>query len=107
MFNRVRTWPCLHKSRRCGVSREVVHEPEYMQGVVERLHGVLRPFLLRRLKAEVETQLPHKHEHVIRLASMLSDLRTASTGTGVGSMTMEYFSGLWGNPGSTLVGKRI
>lgn len=36
------------------------------QGVVDRLHGVLRPFLLRRLKSEVETQLPHKHEHVLR-----------------------------------------
>lgn len=37
-----------------------------VQGVVDRLHGVLRPFLLRRLKSEVETQLPHKHEHVLR-----------------------------------------
>ena len=27
---------------------------------------VLRPFLLRRLKSEVETQLPKKYEHVIR-----------------------------------------
>ncbi|KAK9788325.1 hypothetical protein WJX73_009601 [Symbiochloris irregularis] len=36
------------------------------KGVVDRLHGVLRPFLLRRLKSEVETQLPHKHEHVLR-----------------------------------------
>lgn len=41
----------------------------WLQGVVERLHGVLRPFLLRRLKSEVEKQLPHKHEHVLRWAS--------------------------------------
>ncbi len=34
--------------------------------LVERLHGVLRPFLLRRLKAEVEKQLPGKHEHILR-----------------------------------------
>lgn len=27
---------------------------------------VLRPFLLRRLKKEVETQLPDKVEHIIR-----------------------------------------
>lgn len=33
--------------------------------LVERLHGVLRPFLLRRLKSEVEKQMPRKHEHVI------------------------------------------
>ena len=33
--------------------------------LVERLHGVLRPFLLRRLKSEVERQMPAKHEHVL------------------------------------------
>ena len=33
--------------------------------VVERLHRILRPFLLRRLKSEVEVQLPKKIEHVI------------------------------------------
>ncbi len=33
---------------------------------MERLHGVLRPFLLRRTKAEVEKQMPSKHEHVVR-----------------------------------------
>jgi len=33
---------------------------------VERLHSVLRPFLLRRLKCDVEKQLPQKKEHVIR-----------------------------------------
>eukprot|EP00898_Chlorokybus_atmophyticus_P008693 jgi/Chlat1/8825/Chrsp91S08163 len=34
--------------------------------LVDRLHAVLRPFLLRRLKKDVEKQLPSKHEHVIR-----------------------------------------
>lgn len=33
--------------------------------VVDRLHNVLRPFILRRLKRDVERQLPLKHEHVI------------------------------------------
>nr|GEV50192.1 protein photoperiod-independent early flowering 1 isoform X1 [Tanacetum cinerariifolium] len=33
--------------------------------VVDRLHNVLRPFLLRRLKRDVEKQLPSKTEHVI------------------------------------------
>ena len=37
-----------------------------VQGVVERLHSVLRPFLLRRLKSDVEKGLPGKHEHVLR-----------------------------------------
>ena len=30
--------------------------------LVERLHGVLRPFLLRRLKSDVEKKLPPKKE---------------------------------------------
>ncbi|KAK2949275.1 putative Helicase domino [Blattamonas nauphoetae] len=33
--------------------------------IVSRLHNILRPFLLRRLKVDVEKQLPAKHEHVI------------------------------------------
>ncbi len=39
---------------------------EYNKAIVERLHAVLRPFLLRRLKRDVEKQLPGKHEHVIK-----------------------------------------
>ncbi|KAF9602898.1 hypothetical protein IFM89_032638 [Coptis chinensis] len=33
--------------------------------VIDRLHNVLRPFILRRLKRDVEKQLPGKFEHVI------------------------------------------
>lgn len=33
--------------------------------LVERLHGVLRPFLLRRMKMDVEKQLPRKYDHVL------------------------------------------
>lgn len=32
---------------------------------VSKLHQVLRPYLLRRLKADVESQMPAKHEHVV------------------------------------------
>lgn len=34
--------------------------------IVSALHEVLRPFLLRRLKADVEKGLPPKHEHIVR-----------------------------------------
>ncbi|XP_027363680.1 protein PHOTOPERIOD-INDEPENDENT EARLY FLOWERING 1 isoform X2 [Abrus precatorius] len=40
-------------------------EEKVNKEVVDRLHNVLRPFLLRRLKRDVEKQLPMKHEHVI------------------------------------------
>lgn len=34
--------------------------------IIQRLHKVLRPFLLRRLKSEVEAQLPQKTEYVLK-----------------------------------------
>ncbi|CAF0901694.1 unnamed protein product [Adineta ricciae] len=40
--------------------------PEETLLIIRRLHKVLRPFLLRRLKKEVESQLPDKVEYVIK-----------------------------------------
>uniref|UniRef100_UPI00358E5DCF transcription activator BRG1-like n=1 Tax=Myxine glutinosa TaxID=7769 RepID=UPI00358E5DCF len=34
--------------------------------IIRRLHKVLRPFLLRRLKKEVEAQLPEKVEYIVK-----------------------------------------
>lgn len=34
--------------------------------IIRRLHKVLRPFLLRRLKKDVESELPDKVEKVIK-----------------------------------------
>ena len=34
--------------------------------VVKRLHGIIRPFVLRRLKKDVETQMPGKFEHIVK-----------------------------------------
>lgn len=36
------------------------------EDVVNRLHGIIRPFVLRRLKKDVEAQLPGKFEHIIK-----------------------------------------
>ncbi|KAG9390713.1 SNF2 family N-terminal domain [Carpediemonas membranifera] len=36
--------------------------------IIERLHQILRPFLLRRVKADVARQLPRKTEAVVRCA---------------------------------------
>lgn len=38
---------------------------EYNESLINRLHKVIRPFLLRRLKKEVEKQMPKKYEHVV------------------------------------------
>ena len=44
--------------------------------IIRRLHKVLRPFLLRRLKRDVESELPDKVEKVIkvRMSALQSQL---------------------------------
>ncbi|KAI9145150.1 SNF2 family N-terminal domain-containing protein [Paraphysoderma sedebokerense] len=39
-------------------------DPE-TRAAVSRLHTILRPYLLRRLKSEVEKQMPAKYEHIV------------------------------------------
>lgn len=46
-------------------TEQMLNEEEQLL-VITRLHQVLRPFMLRRTKREVETELPGKTEHVIR-----------------------------------------
>lgn len=41
-------------------------EKNQNDNLVNRLHGIIRPFILRRLKKDVETQLPGKFEHVVK-----------------------------------------
>ncbi|CAD5218162.1 unnamed protein product [Bursaphelenchus okinawaensis] len=68
---------------------------DYNQKIVQRLHKVLRPFILRRLKAEVEKQLPDKVEKVIKcplskrqryLYNEFMSLRTTKDSLASGSM---------------------
>ncbi|XP_066322316.1 protein PHOTOPERIOD-INDEPENDENT EARLY FLOWERING 1-like isoform X2 [Miscanthus floridulus] len=47
------------------ISGMVEGQDKVNKEVIDRLHNVLRPFILRRLKRDVEKQLPRKHEHVI------------------------------------------
>lgn len=46
-----------------GVNEEMDAETK---GMVSKLHILLRPYLLRRLKSEVEREMPAKYEHVIK-----------------------------------------
>ncbi|CAF1011190.1 unnamed protein product, partial [Didymodactylos carnosus] len=43
----------------------IEHGQEQNDALIKRLHKVLRPFLLRRLKIDVEKQMPKKYEHLI------------------------------------------
>ena len=47
--------------------RETVLSEEEQLLIINRLHQVLRPFLLRRVKKEVESELPNKIERVIKI----------------------------------------
>jgi ATP-dependent helicase STH1/SNF2 len=50
-----------------NTGEEVKMNEEESLLVIQRLHKVLRPFLLRRLKTQVEAQLPEKIERVIKI----------------------------------------
>jgi len=50
------------------------HEREHRARVVTKLHGILRPFLLRRLKGDVELSLPRKKE-ILLYAQMVPKQR--------------------------------
>lgn len=44
---------------------ELTEEEKFL--IINRLHNVLRPFLLRREKEQVLSDLPEKREHIIRV----------------------------------------
>ena len=43
----------------------IVQNTEFSMNIIQRLHSILRPFILRRMKKDVEKQLPDKIEHVL------------------------------------------
>jgi ATP-dependent DNA helicase len=42
-----------------------IMEQEESNHIVSKLHQILRPFLLRRVKTDVELELPSKHEKIV------------------------------------------
>lgn len=47
------------------LTQMVEGKESYNKTLVERLHTVIRPFILRRTKSEVESQMPKKYYHLI------------------------------------------
>jgi len=64
--------------------------------IVKRLHKVLRPFLLRRLKKDVESELPEKVERVVkcRMSSLQSRLYAQMKAEGIISSEAGYYLSL-------------
>ncbi|KAF4677459.1 swr1 complex component [Perkinsus chesapeaki] len=46
---------------------EKQNSTEGQRDLLQRLHKVIRPFILRRLKRQVEKQMPKKYEHVVKV----------------------------------------
>jgi ATP-dependent DNA helicase len=46
-------------------SAESILSESHSQHVITSLHGILKPFLLRRIKADVEVDLPPKKEYIL------------------------------------------
>ena len=61
--------------------------------VVQQLHKVLRPFLLRRLKADVEKSLPPKKETILKIG--MSEMQVRIRGRGVGAGAGVGWGGGW------------
>ena len=58
---------CLPLSRISSDKEKCELSEEERLLIINRLHQVLRPFLLRRVKKEVESEIPNKVEHVIKI----------------------------------------
>jgi E1A-binding protein p400 len=43
----------------------MMENTEFSLNIIQRLHSILRPFVLRRMKKDVEKQLPDKIEHIV------------------------------------------
>ncbi|KAF4745030.1 swr1 complex component, partial [Perkinsus olseni] len=46
---------------------EKQNSAEGQRELLQRLHKVIRPFILRRLKRQVEKQMPKKYEHIVKV----------------------------------------
>eukprot|EP01103_Thecamoeba_quadrilineata_P008118 TRINITY_DN178_c0_g1_i1.p1 TRINITY_DN178_c0_g1~~TRINITY_DN178_c0_g1_i1.p1 ORF type:complete len:1214 (-),score=312.38 TRINITY_DN178_c0_g1_i1:29-3670(-) len=66
IFNSVENFEQWFNAPFSGTSLTMAMNEEETLLIINRLHKVLRPFLLRRLKSDVEGQLPQKTEHVIK-----------------------------------------
>ncbi|KAJ3128207.1 hypothetical protein HK098_004953 [Nowakowskiella sp. JEL0407] len=69
IFNSVKTfdeWFNSPFSSQMGQEKMDLNEEEQLL-IIKRLHKVLRPFLLRRLKKDVEAELPDKVETIIKV----------------------------------------
>eukprot|EP00004_Rigifila_ramosa_P016685 TRINITY_DN3982_c0_g1_i3.p1 TRINITY_DN3982_c0_g1~~TRINITY_DN3982_c0_g1_i3.p1 ORF type:complete len:1455 (-),score=351.96 TRINITY_DN3982_c0_g1_i3:19-4158(-) len=66
IFNSVENFEAWFNAPFANVGTQVMCSEEETLAIINRLHQVLRPFLLRRLKKDVESQLPDKVEKILK-----------------------------------------
>eukprot|EP01127_Copromyxa_protea_P012501 TRINITY_DN3273_c1_g1_i1.p1 TRINITY_DN3273_c1_g1~~TRINITY_DN3273_c1_g1_i1.p1 ORF type:complete len:1118 (-),score=262.66 TRINITY_DN3273_c1_g1_i1:18-3371(-) len=99
IFNSVETFEQWFNAPFATTLEKVEMNEEEKLLVIKRLHKVLRPFLLRRMKTDVEDQLPPKVEKVLHCdmsalqKKMYHNMRTR------GIMTISSFDGKVGQKG--------
>ncbi|OLY84731.1 Lymphoid-specific helicase [Smittium mucronatum] len=74
--------------------KERIINSEAQDQIVSKLHHILRPFLLRRLKTEVETNLPPKREYIISCPMTLSQsaLYSAALSSNIRNFLLDQMS---------------
>lgn len=60
-------WFKMPIKRKTGLDKEIELNEEEKLLIVTRFHRVLKPFILRRVKKEVESELPQKLEFIIKV----------------------------------------
>ena len=86
-------------------SAKRIADSEHRNKVVSKLHGILRPFLLRRLKSDVEHSLPRKKE-IIMWADMAPDQQKFNTAL-VDKTIEEVLRKIASNGGSATAGPSL
>merc|ERR1719281_2288668 len=73
-----------------GSQEDIALSEEEELLIIHRLHQVIRPFLLRRKKAEVEKDLPSKTEEILKCDMSAWQRRYYKQITDVGKVNLEF-----------------
>ncbi|KAK4047016.1 putative ATPase [Microbotryomycetes sp. JL201] len=66
IFNDAELWKDMFNFDALVTGDEKLSKEDEMQLIVLSLHGIIKPFMLRRLKSEVQKDLPPKKEYVLK-----------------------------------------
>lgn len=89
VFNSVKTFDDWFNTPFANTGEKIELNEEEQLLIIKRLHKVLRPFLLRRLKTDVEKDLPDKTERVLKTPLSALQLKLYSQVRQSGAMLVQ------------------